>query len=83
MDELYYYDLYKKHFTEGIDFSRELVLNYLTLKSNGLNKTQIIEKLDLRCTYIEQRLRLYILEEMNCKTINQAVLKAYKLGWIK
>ncbi len=63
-------------------FPDRIVLTYLRLKAAGKTKKEIIEIVDLCSTYIEQRLRLYILKEMACRNVIEAVCDAYKLGWI-
>ena len=73
---------FKQEIVDKEKFPQKQVLVYLKLKANKKSKKEIINILNLQCTYIEQRLRLYILKEMNCKNITQAVIKAYKLGWL-
>jgi len=64
-------------------FPEDSVIEYLRLKSQSVSREEIIEKMKLGSDYVEERLRKYILQKMECSTINQAVLEAYKANWFK
>jgi len=71
-----------KHETFKETFPEKIVIEYLQLKAQGKSKKEIMHILKIPCTYLEERLRKYILKRMDCKSINQAVILACRLKWI-
>ena len=63
-------------------FPTKRVIQYLQLKLERKKRKEIIEIMQFGADYAEQGFRKYILQEMNCNSINQAVIKAYKSNWI-
>lgn len=64
------------------EFPTQRVIQYLQLKLERKTRKEIIQIMHFGADYAEQRFRTYILNEMQCNSINQAIITAYKLGWV-
>lgn len=64
------------------DFTKEDIAKFIQLKAEGKTRNEIKEIMNLKTDYSEQKLRRHILRKLDCKNINEAIVKAYKLSLI-